>query len=640
MGAKLSQMKSFADHSHEEGATYPRRCAVYYDSYPDFFGRVLTVGSPKSHWFLGVVISPQSEGEGSKQGAAASNLVTVQFDERLEEGDIPMENVRFVMAQAPYLQLQNAPIFPGAASICNPPGESEPKDPTIVDNVFGNLQPTSLYLGDLVQVLYQKGNNDAWYRGRVWNLHQKAGQSLADIAYDDGDVECNVPYNPPPSEDAEHYIILLERGYTNLSWLHDCTVSLADLSPRLRQRYPFLMGTALCPPEQEVASSSADQTTVEVSYKLPSRGTSMSEKKVELFPYNDVVTAVFQYEIFRSKNCHKKHTIVDWPVEDVSKVKVKTKVKATKETAKQEATASKKATPEKVVPERNAVRPTRTTLKMESSPESETSSSFSTGPRFKTTPEEDDASSEVNDSKDDDYDEEEEAVDDESDELVVPQFSTRRRVLESPARSLRQRRARVSYKETVDDNFDDPSLIIAVRPRRTDASSRIPQHNLIEKSPSRGTKGWKREDNDGDFDINPPQRNSRGTTSTCATFTRAVSSRTGTRTRGKTGAATTNDDSEDIPPPVPVRKRQKISKLGKEEADVILESYWDWHSMLNPPTASPHDLASSSSYKIMDHSMANPLGKAMVSSDATMAADMLTFMASMHGTCLFSLVPS
>jgi hypothetical protein len=65
-------------------------------------------------------------------------------------------------------------------------------------------------------------NHGAWYRGRIADISTSIdGMMLADIAYDDGVLEKDVPYGAHYS-----YISLLERGFENPSWLDGLTVHI------------------------------------------------------------------------------------------------------------------------------------------------------------------------------------------------------------------------------------------------------------------------------------------------------------------------------------------------------------------------------------------------------------------------------
>jgi hypothetical protein len=93
------------------------------------------------------------------------------------------------------------------------------------ERIFSDQRPVVLYPGDLVQACFRNGhfplNPGAWYRGRVAAIHKSAQGStstLANIAYDDDDLEMDVPYDASVGN-----ITLLERGFDNPSWLDGLT---------------------------------------------------------------------------------------------------------------------------------------------------------------------------------------------------------------------------------------------------------------------------------------------------------------------------------------------------------------------------------------------------------------------------------
>ena len=104
------------------------------------------------------------------------------------------------------------------------------------EGVFSAGAPKKLYLGDAVMVLFQNGKppsahhpnaaENAKYRGRVIEVGTNAqGTPVATVAYDDGDVEKEIPYREPG------VLALLERNTTNPTWFHNVPVQIKPKDP-------------------------------------------------------------------------------------------------------------------------------------------------------------------------------------------------------------------------------------------------------------------------------------------------------------------------------------------------------------------------------------------------------------------------
>jgi hypothetical protein len=132
------------------------RVRVKYDISRDYFREEPPIPYT-GDWFLGTVVTNTEK------------KVTIRFDcweEAVDDSD------------SPYIEA----VYEDESAVYTRDG-----------SIFCELQPRRLKLGDLVFARYQNGCK--FFRGRVARVGlNRAGTSVCDVAYDDGEYETNIPY--------------------------------------------------------------------------------------------------------------------------------------------------------------------------------------------------------------------------------------------------------------------------------------------------------------------------------------------------------------------------------------------------------------------------------------------------------------
>jgi hypothetical protein len=701
------------------------RCAVYFDSYDDFFDRKdeSLHSSKKGHWFLGTIIEIQEQPDAASSSSSSSSfkskrrgrgrskkqsisdmvrisptltsatamekstdaVVTVQFDDKSIETDIPLRDIRvltpFTMPNhkvtetdppqylcfdnssdqfLPHQQEFERSLSPSLLIMNEDDCIITTSSPDIANRIFCNLQPATLLLGDLVQVLFQNGAaQNAWYRGRVCRVHvttkNEVTRYYADIVYDDGDIECNVPYNvkshASQSELSDsNVIVLLERGYVDTAWLDGLSVPLSSAMFATKRRNDlnyFRMGTVQVVNEHPTTQiANIDEALLPVCCYLQSGCTT-----IEQCPYIETVTAVFNYEIHQKKKSKHKHTKYDWPSLPSNPTNNCTQtlpslpptvhttvisIEDTTRTTHCKKNSSKQALHQPISSDRVNVK-TSSSLPLQRQLRSRSK-------KYEVILVDD--SSAVDDS---DY----------GDEIdpIIPGVDSNTGKLKSSSSvrgRLRHRGTVQSYKEEVtssssdldssddEDEENDPSVKVVKRLSETPTNNSTQKLKNIMKDINNDTRKL-------DIDNEAVTKSTRcNTTSNVVARTRKALAKTNT-TAKRRATATEHVVPDGINKKTNVavvsvqqqksKRRKTVNHIDETDETAVLETQWNWERMVSTTTPSTDSPSNQHSHKVMDNSISNPLGKAMNSCDAIVAADLLTFMAGMHGTlhrCLVS----
>jgi hypothetical protein len=701
------------------------RCAVYFDSYDDFFDRKdeSLHSSKKGHWFLGTIIEIQEQPDAASSSSSSSSfkskrrgrgrskkqsisdmvrisptllpsatamekttdaVVTVQFDDNSIETDIPLRDIRvltpFTMLNhkvtetdppqylcfdnrsdqiLPHQQEFERFLSPSLFIMNENDSIITTSSPDIANRIFCNLQPATLFIGDLVQVLFQNGAaQNAWYRGRVCRVHvttkNQVTRYYADIVYDDGDIECNVPYNVKSHASQSelpdsNVIVLLERGYVDMAWLDGLPVPLSSAMFATKRRNDlnyFRMGTVQVVNEHPMKQlANIDEALLPVCCYLQS-----GCETIELCPYIETVTAVFNYEMHQKKKSKHKHTKYDWPSLPSNPTNnciqilpslpptVHTTVSSIEDTTR--TTHCKKNSSKQ--PLHQPTSSDRVNVKASSSLPLQRQLR-SRSKKYEVILVDD--SSAVDDS---DYGDEIEPI--------VPGVDSKTRKLKSSSSvrgRLRHRGTVQSYKEEVtsssseldgsddEDEENDPSVKVVKRLSKTPTNSSTQKLKNIMKDINSDTRKL-------DIEDEAVTKSTRSNTAlNVVARTRKALAKTNAAAKRRTATEHVVHDGINKKTNVAVvsvqqqksKRRKTVNHIDETDETAILETQWKWERMVSTTTPSSDSPSNQHSQKVMDNSISNPLGKAINSCDAIVAADLLTFMAGMHGTlhrCLVS----
>lgn len=244
---------------------------VHYES-QDTFSRL------RSSWWLGTV---QDVRKSRKKGRNGQYVLSAIFqDKTSSEHEFPSQDVQKLEVD-------------GSSCLAQVwvPDELEMRK----EFAF-NLNPNSLLVGDLVDVLYQNGQPDGiWFRGRVAAVNSKT--NTCTVAYDDGDAETNVPIG-------NGKIMLVESGISNPSWLISLHV-YDDFAARTRKR---ICNVQVKVPDKVIG----DVTTVEeLDGEVFVVVSIIQRKKQVRLSYKDFVEYLFESLLSRYHSMNKWPDCVD-----------------------------------------------------------------------------------------------------------------------------------------------------------------------------------------------------------------------------------------------------------------------------------------------------------------------------------------
>jgi hypothetical protein len=242
---------------------------VYYES-QDTFSRM------RSSWWLGTVQGVTKSRKKGNTGQPMYCLSTIFQDKTYGEHEFPSPDVQ-------KLEIDGTSYFAQVWAS----GESERRREFAFD-----LNPDSLLVGDLVDVLYQNGKPDGtWFRGRVAAVDSTT--STCTIVYDDGDAETNVPIG-------NGKIILVEPGVSNASWLISLHV-YDDFAARTRNK--ICNKHAKVPDKVIGGVTSVEEHNGEIVVVI----SLINRKKQVRLSYNDFVKYLFESLLSRY------HSMNKWP---------------------------------------------------------------------------------------------------------------------------------------------------------------------------------------------------------------------------------------------------------------------------------------------------------------------------------------
>jgi hypothetical protein len=586
---------------------------------------------------------------------------------------------------------------------------------------FCHLRPTRLYIGDQVLAFFQNGNAhldrntphvlfNAWYRGRVLrtvtgdndnddqilNHSYHSAIKTVDIAYDDGDVEKDVPMpsytvvtnsrrnntnfattinnNINPTG---HHIILLQRGWSNPYWLRHLK-SYVHPFRQLPTKDPKRDATITGIVMDDSPNTGSVQRLGYQRY-LRVKCTNDERCPIYLVPYEEVAKGAFTYEIQNPKTLNKTktvHTSYKWPilmdrVDDTKGTPRRTITKATTHNfvkrhplATQINTTSTKSTNAQYTITKNTIE------LVDSSDDDDVRNTSDQNGENKATGRMNSDGEAFEEEDDDEY------LDDEDDYIRsgLKYKSTK------PGPSL-QRITRAAT-DTVNS---EPSMKREIRLHQAPTNER-PRRNAT-KRPVRYNDDAGMEVDDGSADkiaYTPAKRNRTVPSMVVAknekeerlrsvkSTTVNKSLRNATTTLKNTGVAkrrstkkqtmTLNNDDEkdshdsteiihgeDSNTMIASSKQCNVQGTSVNNATIqmevpaIAETVWEWSSTV--PTM-PQELTNgtreadpsstrTTSFTVMDSTVANAFGKALHSSDAVMAADLISFMA-----CRSTVIPN
>jgi hypothetical protein len=174
---------------------------------------------------------------------------------------------------------------------------------------FYQKQPETLNLGDLVLGYFQNGYENyqgsedvtpnIYYRGRICGISEINNVKFYDILYEAKNV-ANIEFNVPNDGKS---IILLQRGYDNVLWLHGLKINMEIPKPTgsTGSSYVNVVGHV-----QKFDNDHATDVNLQIVIRSP------AGKIIASFPYNYVVIAVFDYYIDSRENSDKLEQYV-WP---------------------------------------------------------------------------------------------------------------------------------------------------------------------------------------------------------------------------------------------------------------------------------------------------------------------------------------
>jgi hypothetical protein len=587
------------------------RCRVFFDMGSDWFGR--TNDRVCSGWYPGTIAHVTEKKNLNTHTNAATttgNLLynvtvhKIQFDD-CGQGiyDYPSDALQLISHEYENVTAEN-----------NMDMDMD-KNAVYTDTgaIFYLQQPETLHVGDLVFGKYQNGRqHGAWFRGRVAAVRSKRAtttSSVCDIAYDDGEYECNIPYG------RGHFNVkLIEKGAEHPAWMEKLSV---NVSSRRKPSVP----TA-------VIRQAIPHQTVLLEYTTTAQGDTTTTLFTEKKPYARIANLLFSAQ----KKLKPRESVLEWPVGEAdAEVQVLAPATATaasvvntsRSTQSRKKVARKTAAPQTVPPKKTVVKTLVADVNdvqaqgdadMEiasnermSSPKRTRRSQRAVAKKAYTEPMEvDDSASDL--------------------EVVSPQ-PTRARPRRAAAAAAKKSRSKV-IKEDDDDTSDDGN-------------------NSPEEPAAKKSQAEPMEMDDSDLDIVSPQP------------TRARSRRAAAKTSRSQAIQEADDDASDqdsseesTPPPakktrntqntvalkketqpkksVPQKRKPRAAQKASKEKDTspaIAESDYD----SDEPTTFPEnaddsritDLANCMSE--LNFSASNTFGKALNSSDTHLGATVLTF---------------
>ena len=160
-------------------------CVVPYVVASDFVG---PARRGAGGWFLGQRQNSDHDNNNKNNDTADPNLVEVHFD------DGPVEAIR----RTEVVDLREAVVGGVQCWVFASTSSSSEEGVCLMakeNDIYCQLDPPTLAVGDLVYGRYRNNVEGRYYRGRIAAVcHSTSTPSICTIVYDDGDVECNVPY--------------------------------------------------------------------------------------------------------------------------------------------------------------------------------------------------------------------------------------------------------------------------------------------------------------------------------------------------------------------------------------------------------------------------------------------------------------
>lgn len=279
--AALQQIQQRRPLRHVPGAG----CRVWVDPQPDWFGPARGLGA----WYPATVVKRMRRGDKVQIHSLFCD-VTACFGTDV----LPTSRVHLTTTTPP-ANTRDVRVGDECSSVSRMVWDTD-------GNLFYDAAPSKLFVGDLVLAHFQRGRGDAnplgvWFRGRViatgiLTMHpitrQSLSQQVCTVAYDDGDVEENIPY-----PNGQH-LMRLEIGRENPSWLRELSVPIP--SKRCKQAK-----------QGRIASV---EGTVKLEYDDPQTGQTVRESRA----YNVVLQALIQDRTHRA--AAEKKAPYEWPYLD------------------------------------------------------------------------------------------------------------------------------------------------------------------------------------------------------------------------------------------------------------------------------------------------------------------------------------